>query len=958
MKTFMAVLVANAVMMTDGDAAFLRVNNRDPAHALTPGTVAAATNCRFENGKPRPRYGVAVDGWGTPVIENLIDAGDRYDTSGGNYNTNISGFVIGQTYTFIIGNASQLFLNPIFPDPVSTYTTSATFVATATTYRLGYGGALPPPPTGPVITARITTIRRDAATLAYKRFSDPDTDTDNCVLVTDEWRTTGDGGRGKAWRIYPGNVPVEIPLNGHDIWETARLVQCDNALLMLRSGNERHYFIPADCVDPTNDRITLHCAPSWTVGTAKRVLFQVGETGSVFTGANIAVTNSVAAADTIATTTTSLVTGDAFLVTLSTDLTAGAIKYINVVSAGVVSLYDTKANAIIGGAGGKFNITVNSQTGSLTETGVVPAAGSYYYAKHVSSGIIELYSDVGLAASSKVGYSGATTITGKFYIELAAGSLPYFTEGAPVLLMQPDGEGLNAFENGFKATTPNVVINGTVAATDVMTARNHRFTPGDSVTGTDITGVGAVPISWPKFAAPQSDHTLRLYDSEDFALADNGVIGPDGGLVDLTVDAETGTIWLTNSSALTIPPLREGIYYKGRLIGFNGPANLVIGDPGDFLHFEQFKGTVPANFGEAGRGVGMLQIGEDALLIIKEHSIYVATGLSGDSSGWRLDDVTKEFGGLSPLAMLNVGTDGWIWTRKGVASIIRTISGDKQAVVDTVSDAIPQDLADVYWSRANLACAEIWNGRYFLAVAGRGQDVPVNNKVFVYNFKNQNLTLEQSEAIGEVVGRVVRGNRQDAWEGTWEGDLLTPYAFAKLNVNGEERLTFATPDGVVCWLHDGWDDAGAAITSEILTRGYFGGREMLVLKGNIQWDSFNPKITANILTRGVNEEETLAGFDELQYDNTHYLTADTSDYDPDSSTVDQFNAPYREDYSPADGDLSVATLDLHQNLSEPYRCRVRGSAPQLRITNEQGSLRVCSVSVQGRPVGISATRKV
>jgi len=950
----MAVLVANAVMMTDGDAAFLRVNNRDPAHALMPGTVAAATNCRFENGKPRPRYGVASDGWGrtksnlVPYELVPIEMGDiqPYGYSG---ESEITGFVIGNTYEWRQRLGTSLSTGIVAAPGLpggrqatgTIITAGGEFVATATTYyllRISETVEIEP------FYWTDTIYQAGDSTLAYKRFSDPDTDTDNCVLITDEWRTDGDGGRGKAWRIYPGNVPQEIPLNGHDVWDTTRLVQCDNALLMLRSGNERHYFLPADADDALNDRITLHCEPSWAVGTAKRVKFEIAETGSVFTGASVAVTNSSAAADTIATTTTGLVTGDAMIVTLSTDLTSGVLKYINVVSVGVLSLYDTQANAIVGGATGKFNITVNSQTGTLTER--VPAAGNFYYAKHTSSGIVELYTDAAL--SNKLFYSGATTITGKFYIELANDPLPYFGNGAPVLIMQPDGEGSNAFENGFKATTPNVIINGTVAATDIMTARNHRFDPGDSVTGTAITGV-----TWPAYAAPQSDHTLKLYTTEDYALADNGV----DGLVDLTVDAEAGTIWLTNASAMTIPPLREGIYYKGRLFGFNGHSKLVLGDPGDFLHFEQFKGTVPANFGEAGRGIGFLQIGEDALLIVKEHSIYVATGLSGDSSGWALEDVTKEFGGLSALAMLNVGSDGWIWTRKGVASVIRTISGDKQAVVDTVSDAIPQDLAEVDWSRANLACAEIWNGRYFLAVAGRGQDEPVNNKVFIYNFKNQYLTLDQSEAVGEIVGRVVRGNRQDAWEGTWSGDLLTPYAFAKLNVNGEERLTFVTPDGIVCWLHDGWDDAGASIESEIVTRGYFGGREMLVLRGNLIWDTFNPNITASILTRGVNEEETLAGFENLEYDNTKYLTSGTADYDPNTSTETQFNAPYREDYSPADGDLAVSTLDVHQNLSEPFRCRVRGSAPQLRITNEQGSLRVCSVSVQGRPVGISATRK-
>ena len=58
--------LAKVVLRTDGDAAFLRVNNRLPAHALAPGEVAAAVNCRFEQGQPRPRFGIALDAWGTP----------------------------------------------------------------------------------------------------------------------------------------------------------------------------------------------------------------------------------------------------------------------------------------------------------------------------------------------------------------------------------------------------------------------------------------------------------------------------------------------------------------------------------------------------------------------------------------------------------------------------------------------------------------------------------------------------------------------------------------------------------------------------------------------------------------------------------------------------------------------------------------------------------------------------
>jgi hypothetical protein len=85
--------------------------------------------------------------------------------------------------------------------------------------------------------------------------------------------------------------------------------------------------------------------------------------------------------------------------------------------------------------------------------------------------------------------------------------------------------------------------------------------------------------------------------------------------------------------------------------------------------------------------------------------------------------------------------------------------------------------------------------------------------------------------------------------------------------------------------------------------------------------------------------------------------AGQADYDPDTSTEATFDTPHREDYSPAPGELLVAKLDVHQAITEPFRCRVRDHSIQFRIVNEQGSARLCAISVQARSVGISATRK-
>ena len=715
----------------------------------------------------------------------------------------------------------------------------------------------------------VTAWLGDAAnTCAYARFNDPGTQTDNGILVTDAWRS--DGGRGRAWRILPGNNPQEIELNGQHVWDTARLVQCHNAMVLLRHGNERHYFDTTALNDAT-EKITLTGPPSWPVGTSDRVRFELATPGAAILGST------------------------------------------------------------------------------------PPGAGNYYYARHFSGNAIKLYQDSSnaLADTNCLNFTTAGS-TGKFFIERVTNPEPFFGNGALPLIMQPTVEGVTAFENGFKPVTDNVDITDTT--TSIIEAPNHRLVFGDSVTGAasglkQSTGPD-VFVVWPKYAAPQSDHTLRLYDTELQALADDGATG-----LQALASGQTGLyLKRTGAAALAMPSAREGLYFKGRLVLINGRDNLMVSDPHDYLHFTQWTGTVSANLGEAGQALWLAALGDDALLIGKEQCVLIITGLGGDSSGWAMDDVTREYGGVASLAAVNVGTDLWMLSRKGVASIIRTVAGETQGVARTVSHSIPEDLADVDWVYAHQACAAMWDNRFFVALPGKNQTDVVNNRVLVCNLINGGLRVEQAVVNGDLVGGVTEsGGRVDAWEGTWTGDLLIPYAFARLSVFGEERLTFATPDGLVCWLHDGWDDAGAEIETAMTTRGYFGGREVLALKGSLQLESFRPSYSVSVQTQGHNESTAI--ITAQTNDATAYLTYGTAAYVPASSTSATFSAPHREDYSPTADELLTAELDIHQNITESLPMRERDRSPALVITNTQGSLRVVTASISALPVGIQASRK-
>ena len=955
----MAVAIANAVLMTDGDAAFLRVDNRRPAHALEPGVVARAINCRFDQGKPGPRHGVAIDAWGAcgrdVAMGYFAPIGFTFEGTPYSWTANVQ-CTAGQRYVFLPGNATGI-LQYTGDTPTSIRWGVHSFIAG--------GSDSPASATVPTIilvgpdglATQLCTARlvRTAHTCAYARFSDPTTGTDNTILLTDGWRDAvgEDGGRGHAWRITPGNTPLEINLKGHDLWGTARLVQCDNAMILLRHGNQRYYFSAAAFDDATNDRIQLNVTPPWPLNTGRRVLFHA-------------------------------------------DLT---LVPVSAITSNFLSL-----------------------------------DSNYFYAKHITGKKIELYTDAAMTAPNKLNYAASPAPVGRFWIEEAIDPEPWFGLGARNLIMQPGPAGETPFDMGFDWILENVAITATDSTTEILTAPNHRLTPGDAVSGTAITGV-----TWPAYAAPQGEHTLRLYETQEDAMVDGGVgasvaivstnnvtdiitatahglittaavtvtglTGPTAGvtyyvrnlsantltlhptaayatantnIVDLTAvgsetgsliplnglvnltagGSETGSLWKSAAASVPLPPCREGAYVNGRFIGINGRDRVVISDPYDFLHCAVFTSTVPANQGEAGQANWIAPLGDNVVVIGKDLNVIGIAGLSGAPSGWSERTITDEYNGLAALGVVSVGTDLWFASRKGLASVIRTVAGESLGVARTLSRDIPQDLLDVDWGNADLMACAVWNNRLFWAVPTKGQTNPTNNKVLVMNFINRDLAVRQGEAGGDIVGGIVAsGDEQDAWEGSWTGDLLAPYGFARLKVNGEERLTFATPDGLVCWLHDGWDDAGAEISSELLTRGYFGGRQVLALKGKINWDSFNPEVTASIVSAGVNEEETLAGFDGLTYDRTKYLVDGVADYDPATSTEAQFDAPHRQDYSPTAEELTVARLDVHQNLTEPFRCRTRGTAPQLRITNAQGSLRVCGVSLQAKPAGISATRE-
>lgn len=1003
------LLAANSALALDGDAAFYKVENRRAAHQLEPGTAAAAVNQRFDEGKPRARYGVGMEQWGVPHYGGLVPLDAHYISVPDFLAVfEVTGLTVGQRYRALFREAT--FLAYTFDSYAADATPAQVILSASGTFVAEFANVyFYAPYTGSVMDVHAQIYAVPGRTCGYGRFNDPN-GVDNGVLLTDEIRAS-DGGRGKAWRIYPGNVPQEIPLNGHDVWGTARLIQCDNQLVLLRHGWERHYFDDA-AVNAGTDRVTLNTEPNWNNGD--EVVVRADSTDADWPGGPV----------------------------------LGGTYYVRKVSgsAELMELYATQAQAL----------ALSATTGRLD----LPAPES-----------------------------------GRFYVERRALNPGFYGNNAPQLVMvASDTE--TAFEVGFEAVLVDYEVTNSSADQDTITVFGHGLQAGTRVTMTLSTD-GALD----KYVFPLSDHTLRLYDTQINALANAGakvsitdtVLGTDvftsvahglttgepvtlsagitgltagttkwvnridadtfylydtsenaitGGVTgrfDITADDETATVFRfglfnvtadsqtasdfkrVGASGLPLPGGNEGVYTQGRLLILNG-KNLLISDPLDIRHFTPFVGTIATNQAESGYPAALVVGGNQEILILTEHGAQEFLNLAGGVGEWVLRDVTREYGCLAPLTALRVGTDSWFLSRRGIASVAVTQFGQQQGVALPVSHDIARRFESVDWRYARQACGAQWNNRVFFSVPLKGQTVAegesaTNNGTLVFNTLNQ------------------------GWEDLWQGDFLLPYAFSQLTIAGEERLTFATPDGLVCWLTDGFEDFHGAITTDLLTRGYFGGQRVQGFKAELNWDSWNPSVTVSIVSAGQGESVDLAP-NPITYDRTRYvvnvppvygpelippgaqhtgagvryianttegstylyvagmneisaenngvavasgesfvagafqfeingnalgalvtasvrqvLTPANPPYDPDTSTTAQFDAPHREDYSPGAGELFVARLDAHQNLTERFRFRVRDRALQVRVVNTQGSLQLNSVELAGRPIGGPAAKE-
>jgi len=897
------------------DDGFVGVVSRiDPA--LIPASyVSNAVNRRFEDQVIKNRWGIVQPKWG-----GRWSSGSRIVTltSGSSVGVPVSGTQIPANSQVVcdVDANTQIFSNGTLCTLDDN--TNATFSTAAFSFA-------PSPANKTVQFYNSTAPFEDI--LGVLQYRDPDTGANALLVAVNEERSS-DGGQGKVWCIRPNQSPVEVPMNGHDIYSPVRLIQATNSVVMLRPGNARYYFAEAD-VNTGNNTVTLNVVPDLATGD----IVNVGQIGNA-----------------------------APLWNASPGSGQGFQLYVNVVNQ-VVSLHLTLADARA-----KTNsLPLNPENNARYYIELASNTTGYDLAQDIVNNLndgmpILMQSTATNPSALDAGFNRIPSTLSINSSDATADTIAVFNHN----FIPGDQVTLTNIENGGANVTNKIyyvypvdnntlrLFSGTTEETDSLNDANRAIiqitttgtSPNITISAVTILNQGSGYLSAPVITVSGTSSVaasltatvtngivsaVTIVNAGVYSTTPTATVAMPSTLVDITTSNITGSIKRSSASGSSVPPGREGLYFQNRLLLLYGNDYLAVSDVLDPLHYSPILNEFKLNTGSNDRVVALYPFNMTTLLVFKERSVLAVENLYGDLSTTRLTEITREFGCVSQASIAGTGSDVIFLSQRGIISLRQTEFGISQSVVVPLSDQIQNivdDIDQAFWSNA---CGTYFSNRYILSVPVEGGD-GTNQRTLVYNFLNK------------------------AWEGYWEGSLLVPRFWCRVIVAGTDTLCWADESGLIHQFDPlGLVDADRTgvltqISTEVRFRGYTGEDNV----DHKQWTdiqfelgNWNTRYSITAQFDGVNEFYTVAT--DQTKDRTAYYTYGSGTYNT-NNTGDNFLAPYREDYSVTTQFRCGSNgwkAGLHQFFSHKARLRKHSASVQPLITTDQGSLDIYSAKVIG-----------
>jgi hypothetical protein len=899
------------------DDGFVGVVSRiDPA--LIPASyVSNAVNRRFEDQVIKNRWGIVQPKWG-----GRWSSGSRIVTltSGSSVGVPVSGTQIPANSQVVcdVDANTQIFSNGTLctlDDNTNAIFSTATF-------------SFAPSPANKTVQFYNSTAPFEDI-LGVLQYRDPDTGANALLVAVNEERSS-DGGQGKVWCIRPNQSPVEVPMNGHDIYLPVRLIQATNGVVMLRPGNARYYFTEAD-VNTGNNTVTLNVVPDLATGDIVNV-GQIGNAAPLWNASpgsgqgfqlyvnvvNQVVSLHLTLADARAKTNSLPLNPDnnaRYYIELASNTTGYdlAQDIVNNLNDGMpILMQSTATNPSALDAGfNRIPSTLSINSSDATADTIAVFNHNFIPGDQVTLTNIE---------------NGGANVTNKIYYV-------YPVDNNTLRLFSGTTEETDSLNDANRAiiqitttgTSPNITIS---AVTILNQGSGYLSAPVITVSA---TGAITTPASLTATVTNGIVSSVAIVNGGAYSNTPTASVAMPSTLVDITTSNITGSIKRSSASGSSVPPGREGLYFQNRLLLLYGNDYLAVSDVLDPLHYSPILNEFKLNTGSNDRVVALYPFNMTTLLVFKERSVLAVENLYGDLSTTRLTEITREFGCVSQASIAGTGSDVIFLSQRGIISLRQTEFGISQSVVVPLSDQIQNivdDIDQAFWSNA---CGTYFSNRYILSVPVEGGD-GTNQRTLVYNFLNK------------------------AWEGYWEGSLLVPRFWCRVIVAGTDTLCWADESGLIHQFDPlGLVDADRTgvltqISTEVRFRGYTGEDNV----DHKQWTdiqfelgNWNTRYSITAQFDGVNEFYTVAT--DQTKNRTAYYTYGSGTYNT-NNTGDNFLAPYREDYS-------VTTqfrcgnngwkAGLHQFFSHKARLRKHSASVQPLITTDQGSLDIYSAKVIG-----------
>ena len=416
-----------------------------------------------------------------------------------------------------------------------------------------------------------------------------------------------------------------------------------------------------------------------------------------------------------------------------------------------------------------------------------------------------------------------------------------------------------------------------------------------------------------------------------------------------------------------IPNASNAIYFQNRLLI---PHTRDLVSASDFLNITRYLPVLSSfriNQGSADSLVALHKFDSTTVICFKQSSVYMVRNVYGNLTDLVLDEMTSGYGCAAAKSIVSVGRDVWFLSdKRGVCSLGITESGAVQGVDQPISEPIQPLIDRINWHNADLAVSAYANNRFYIAVPLDSGLDPDGNKsntaVLIFDFLNQFWTgYDDGIYVKEWVQPTVWGRKRLCFLG-YDG---TVNLYDDIDLGGIEDDTVATT-GV---------RSSTPITDELTTRGYNLGtpdrKKWHAARVNVQ--TLASTFTASAQVDGVEEQTVISTIttDPTKYDKPFYQ----ADYVATNAN-DDFNVPYRQDYSVSlsgdenaaagqlwlskqvggswtDGEGATPTVlinpDFHQESSHKLRLREEGRYTQVKIESSQGSTRLASVLVDGLP---------